>query len=104
MRFHRLQHFKPKSAFPVLKSNYFDELIFPNGWPTLNIMNEINSSVFLYGRYHGLSRIPMEITKCGHCFCEWCILDWINENNNIGISKDISCPVCTSYFSKTDCD
>jgi len=104
MRVHQLQHFKPKSGFPVLKSNSFDELVFPDGWPTENIVKDINSCVFLCGRCHGLARIPMEITKCGHCFCECCILEWINENSNIGISKDISCPVCTSYFSKSDCD
>ncbi len=104
MRVHQLQHFKPQSGYPVLKSNSFDELVFPDGWPTENIVKDNNSCVFHCGRCHGLARIPMEISKCGHCFCECCILEWIKENNYIGISKDISCPVCTSNFSKCDCD
>lgn len=34
------------------------------------------------------------ITKCGHSFCEKCILDCININN--------SCPTCKSSLTKSD--
>jgi hypothetical protein len=35
-----------------------------------------------------------QLTKCGHSFCEKCILDCINLNN--------SCPTCKTNLKKED--
>ena len=64
------------SYFPIKKLPRHEEIIYVDELENCSICYENNCKIK---------------TICNHTFCEYCLLKWINENNN--------CPYCRELLS-----
>ena len=92
-----------KNGIPILKSISFRPSDFPVGWGIDNIVGDFDKCQYICGVCQGLARIPMEISKCGHCFCEYCILEFIKHNKCNMEFRGLLCPYCKQLFMISSC-
>lgn len=85
------------NGFPVLKSTDYKDADTTPGWAKEFIVGGANSCPFICTVCRGLPRYPIELQKCGCCFCEGCVYSILAINPN-----QAKCPNCSKIFDGRD--
>jgi len=88
------------NGLPVLKSVDYKDADATTGWAKENIVGGTNNCPFICTVCRGLPRYPIELQKCGCCFCEGCIYA-VLAAKPVGASQ-AKCPNCSKLFDGRD--
>ena len=90
---------------PILCSTQFGTTNLECGFEPENVVltGEPESCPFLCSICKGLPRYPVEIKKCGHLFCSFCISRILRERLlHCFTIMTAACPMCKNHFSTPD--
>jgi len=100
----RNERTKPNGQ-PILCSTGFGTANLESGFPPENLVvpNGPENCPFICSVCHGLPRYPVEIKKCGHLFCSFCISRVLRERAlHCFTILTSACPMCKIHFSTPD--
>ena len=85
------------NGLPVLKSIDYKDSDNTPGWAKECIVGGVNRCPFICTICRGFPRYPIELQKCGCCFCEVCIYGVMAAK-----SVQAKCPNCNKAFDGRD--
>ena len=91
------------SGQPVLCTSQIGTIDLECGYPPENVVGGADKCHFICHICKGCPRYAVELRRCGHLFCRFCIFRVLRELNIHSFTLVMaSCPVCKEFFASAD--